>query len=705
MTGRRVKREAQRSRRRRRRSRRRRRRSRRRRRRSRRRKRKSRRRRRRSRRRRQTSRRRKWKPGRNSNRTSRRRRRRSPRPQRVTQRRRSLIAGRGPFTFCKPQSPRRPSPTRLSRLERRPAQRVPNCTPEPAIRCTTSAKYRTINGQCNNLRHPRWGSHFRGLRRLFDSTYDDGVFVARSKSAAGGLLETSRKISAATLRSDSDAGAGHYTMSVVTFGQFMDHDLSISPHFQLQNPNGTLSPIECCDKKGLEMPASLKHPQCLPISVPASDPFYKKYKIRCMNFVRSIPAPDPLCRPRPATQINELTGWMDCSQVYGTTDEKAHELRAFKAGLLKTSTGNMLPREIPQPATNCTGRVCFIAGDERVNENTLLTLFHTVFVREHNRVARELAKHHRWTDETLYQEARRIVIGQWQHIAYHEWLPSIVGFAYAHSVGLTGFRPRAYVPFLNPDVSNEFSTAGFRLHSMVRGVIELVSKIGSIRKRLKLQENFFRPDSLVVSNVFTEMARGLTRQQPQTFGPTFAKAVHGNLFKVDAVGLDLMALNIQRGRDHGIPTYATVAARCHGLRISGWSDLLSLMTAADTARLKRSYRHWRDIDLFVGINTERPAPGALVGPTTRCLITDQFLRARYGDRFFYDQAGQRGSFTTAQLREIRKASWARLLCDNVGRGFDAVQPLAFIKPINFLGLNPVVSCNSRRIQRLDLSKF
>ncbi|XP_037074242.1 peroxidase-like [Pollicipes pollicipes] len=494
-------------------------------------------------------------------------------------------------------------------------------------------------------------------------------------------------------------------MSVVTFGQFMDHDLSISPIFQREGPDGKLSPIECCDNNGLELPASLKHPQCLPISVPASDPFYKQYKIRCMNFVRSIPAPDPLCRPRPATQINELTGWMDCSQVYGTTDEKAHELRAFKAGLLKTSAGNLLPREIPQPATNCTGRVCFIAGDERVNENTLLTLFHTVFVREHNRVARELAKHHRWTDETLYQEARRIVIGQWQHIAYHEWLPSIVGFAYAHSVGLTGYQPNAYVPSLNPDVSNEFSAAGFRLHSMVQGVIDLVSRIGSINRRLQLTDNFFQPDSLVVSKVFAEMARGLTRQQPQTYDRRFERAIHGNLFKVGPVGLDLMALNIHRGRDHGIPTYATVAARCHNIQISDWSHLLTLLTAQDVARLKRSYHHWRDIDLFVGINTERPAPGALVGPTARCLITDQFLRARYGDRFFYDQAGQRGSFTTAQLREIRKASWARLLCDNVGRGFDAVQPLAFIKPINFHGLNPVVSCRSPRIQRLDLSKF
>lgn len=72
----------------------------------------------------------------------------------------------------------------------------------------------------------------------------------------------------------------------------------------------------------------------------------------------------------------------------------------------------------------------FSTGDDRVNEQVMLTLMHTVWVREHNRVAKLLeAQNPSWPDNLLFQEARRIVVAEMQHIVYNEFLPGVLGEA------------------------------------------------------------------------------------------------------------------------------------------------------------------------------------------------------------------------------------------------------------------------------------
>lgn len=77
---------------------------------------------------------------------------------------------------------------------------------------------------------------------------------------------------------------------------------------------------------------------------------------------------------------------------------------------------------------NCAICRCFLAGDQRVNENVGVAAVHTLWLREHNRLAEELANlNPQWEDETLYQEARRVVIAEIQHITYNEYLPMVLG--------------------------------------------------------------------------------------------------------------------------------------------------------------------------------------------------------------------------------------------------------------------------------------
>ena len=76
----------------------------------------------------------------------------------------------------------------------------------------------------------------------------------------------------------------------------------------------------------------------------------------------------------------------------------------------------------------CKQNLYAFLGDSRVNEQPDLTAIHTIWHREHNRVARKLLNYNPyWTDETIYQEVRRIVIAEFQHIVYNEWLPLIIG--------------------------------------------------------------------------------------------------------------------------------------------------------------------------------------------------------------------------------------------------------------------------------------
>lgn len=127
-------------------------------------------------------------------------------------------------------------------------------------------------------------------------------------------------------------------------------------------------------------------------------------------------------------------------------------------------------------------------------------------------------------------------------------------------------------------------------------------------------------------------------------------------------GLDLISLNIQRGRDEALRPYNDYLAVSGRKPIENFHELGPVIGE----RLEEVYKSPRDIDLFVGGLLESSEDDAIVGPTFRDIIADQFSRLRRGDRYFYEHnpSINPGHFSSSQLEQIKKITLARIICDN-----------------------------------------
>ncbi len=351
------------------------------------------------------------------------------------------------------------------------------------------------------------------------------------------------------------------------------------------------------------------------------------------------PGPIPLTRSvydpstgtganNPRQHVNATTTWIDASQVYGPDVDLAAQLRTHHQGQLKTSAHNLLPDGPTPPGSPITP---MLAGDERVNEQLGLTSMQTVFMREHNRLAKRIAAQQpQASDEQVYQAARHIVGAEIQRITYNEYLPALMG------EDAPSAQDYHYDAEVSPTFYNSFSGALFRFgHSQVSSSLRLIDDQGKTVQTMGMQDMFFRPDFLREHpDRIDQIMRGLASGYASELDTKVVDGMRNFLFgPPGAGGLDLASLNIQRGRDHGLPDYNTLR-EAYGLsRVASFDDITSDVQTQQT--LDELYGDVNNIDPWVGALAEDARANSSLGDLLTAAIADQFTRLRDGDRFFY----------------------------------------------------------------------
>lgn len=548
---------------------------------------------------------------------------------------------------------------------------VPNCT-----HMCFHLKYRTIDGTCNNFGHSVWGASLTGFRRVLPPIYENGFSMpigwTRGKLYHGFAKPSARLVSTEVISTKVITQDEQITHMVMQWGQFLDHDLDHAiPSVSSESWDG----IDC--KKSCEYAAP-----CYPIEVPPNDP--RITNRRCIDLVRS----SAICGSgmtsvffgamQPREQINQLTAFIDASQVYGYTTAFARELRdltnddgLLRVGLKFPKQKPMLPFAAPQDGIDCRRNVeeanvnCFVAGDIRANEQIGLTAMHTLWMREHNRLATEIKRINRhWDGETVYQEARKIVGAQMQHITYKHWLPNVLGPIGMQMLG----EYKGYDSTVNPGISNEFATAALRFgHTLINPLLHRLNETFQpiAQGHLMLHKAFFAPWRLAHEGGLDPLLRGMFSVPAKLKKPkeNLNNELTEKLFLTShAVALDLAAINIQRARDHAIPGYNEYRRVCNLSVAATFDDLRHEISDPKVrSKLHQLYGHPSNIDIFVGGILEDQIDGARVGPLFRCLLIEQFRRLRDGDRLWYENPA---TFRPEQLDQIKSSSLASVLCNS-----------------------------------------
>lgn len=496
---------------------------------------------------------------------------------------------------------------------------------------------RSFDGYGNNLQNREWGTAHSPALRITSTNYSDGIGEINDEG-----LPMPRMVSNMLFAQDDNIN-DEYNLSdfVWVFGQFIDHDITL-----------------------IENDAA----QTVLLSVPQDDEWFapNDFIITARNKVAEGTGTS-VANPR--NFINEITAFVDGSAVYGSDAQRASWLRTYENGKLKVSNDNLLPWNTTTgnyddpidpnaPFMGDDTRLLtkyFVAGDVRANENPLLIGMHTIFVREHNRICDELVEDHPdWTDEQMYQFARRHVSGYIQNITFNEWLPAL-------GVDLPAYS--GYNDDMEVGIFNVFSAAAFRIgHTMINSNLLRMDNNGEeiSEGSMRLKDAFFNPFAVVHSDGIEPFFKGMGIQVMQKLDCKVINDLRNFLFGAPgAGGMDLASINIFRGRERGLPDYNTIRSDLGLPRVNDFTDITA--NVGDAAALSELYEDVNNIDPWVGMLAEDHMPNATFGELVMRIIKTQFQLLRDGDRFYFEVDP---AFSQKEIEDIRNTRLYDVLMRN-----------------------------------------
>ncbi|EGT51247.1 hypothetical protein CAEBREN_24129 [Caenorhabditis brenneri] len=501
-------------------------------------------------------------------------------------------------------------------------------------------EFQRYDGWYNNLANSEWGSAGSRLHRDARSHYSDGVYSVNNS------LPSARELSDTMFKGESGIPN---TRGCTTLLAFFSQVVA----YEIMQSNGVSCPLETL-KIQVPLCDSVFDKEC---QGKTEIPFTRaKYDKATGNGLNS-----------PREQINERTSWIDGSFIYGTTQPWVSSLRSFKQGRLAEGVPGYPPLNNPHiplnnPAPPQVHRLMspdrlFMLGDSRVNENPGLLSFGLILFRWHNYNANQIhRKHPEWTDEQIFQAARRLVIASMQKIIAYDFVPALLG----EDVRLSNYTK--YMPHVPPGISHAFGAAAFRFpHSIVPPAMLLRKRGNKCEFRtevggypaLRLCQNWWNAQDIVKEYSVDEIILGMASQIAERDDNIVVEDLRDYIFgPMHFSRLDVVASSIMRGRDNGIPPYNELR-RTFGLPPKTWETINEDFYKKHTDKVQRLKSLYGGnilyLDAYIGGMLEGGENGP--GELFKEIIKDQFTRIRDGDRFWFENK-LNGIFTDEEIQMI-----------------------------------------------------
>lgn len=523
------------------------------------------------------------------------------------------------------------------------------------------------DGWYNNVAHHSRGAVGAHLVRLAPALYSDGVYQPLQH------LPNPRQLSDVTSRGPSSQPSSHnQTVLSVFFGYHVV--------------------FEVLDSRQPGCP-----PEFMNIPVPKGDPVFDPTgtgKV-LLPFQRSAWDKDSSQSPNnPRTQVNLVTAWIDGSSIYGPSSSWSDALRSFYGGLLACGAEWNMPKQggehflmwsAADPSTGEHGpQGLYELGNAWANENVFTAAEGIIWFRFHNYLALTLHEEHpTWSDEDLFQNARKTVVATFQNIALYEWLPAYLG-----NKTLTPYQ--GYQKFVDPGISPEFQAATCFSSTMIPPGVYMRNKTchfrdvinidGSLSPAMRTCNSFWKRQNpnlksgQDVDDLILGMASQIAEKEDNIFVEDVRDYMYGPLRFSRS---DLVALTVQRGRDFGLPSYNHIREVLGLPPVQSWEEI--------NPELNREHPQlFRDLsDLYGGdISKLELFPGGLLesrdgpGPVFTSIILDQFERIRNGDRFWFENR-QNGLFSDEEIRAIRNTTFHDVLLAVTSADAEDVQKQVF----------------------------